>query len=98
MPSALGELVGDRLEHGGPGVVGPDHEVGVTTGGRLVHGGLGRRLVFGLGGLGCLGGVRGVGGLGLGSSGVTGRGIAVAVASASGAHQGGYGSEGDQAA
>ena len=41
MPSSVAELGGDRLEHGGPGVVGPDHEVGVAAGRGLVLGGLG---------------------------------------------------------
>ena len=70
MPSRLAELGGDRLEHGGASVVGPDHEIGVATGGGLVLGGLGG------GFLGCLGGFRGVRRLrtlgGLGGVGVLG--------------------------
>ena len=66
----LAELGGDRLEHGGASVVGPDHEIGVATGGGLVLGGLGG------GFLGCLGGFRGVRRLrtlgGLGGVGVLG--------------------------
>ncbi len=93
----VAELCGDRLEHGCPGVVGPDHEIGVATGGSLVLGGLGG------GFLGCLGGFRGVRRLralgGLGCFGGLGRRIArVVIAAAGGAHQGGYGGEGDQAA
>ncbi len=87
----LGERLRDRLEHGRAGVVCPDDEVGVATGGGRVLGRAGR----GFGRLGgCVGGCGGFGGLGAG--GVTGRGIVIAAAC--GAHQGGYGGEGDQAA
>ena len=60
----VAELGGDRLEHGGPGVVGPDHEVGVAAGRGLVLGGLGGRFLATVGGLGCFGGLRALGGFG----------------------------------